>query len=157
MAFTKGTWDVFRPLLQALHENSHFRLVDQGEFITIVELYGDDTFIHRINPETGDLETMNNRFNWTWENNLWLQAPIKIIKAWSFTYKTSGIETIYDNRKDALQCLGNVGDMMFEGYSTDHPLPNTGKFYLQKNELIEDILNEEFMTEDLITDNTEVN
>lgn len=53
--------------------------------------------------------------------------------------------------------MGNVGDMVFEGFSTDHPLPNTGKFYLQKDELIEDVLNEEYMTQDLITDTTEVN
>ncbi|OMF76731.1 hypothetical protein [Paenibacillus glucanolyticus] len=154
MGFTKGTWTVFKPLIEALHENSKFHLVDHGEFIIISELCGNDAYVHRIHPETGDIETLNKRCGWNWEDNLWLQAPIKIIPVWSLHTYEKGYYSVYDDYEAAIEQSRSTGHMVVQGFATDHPLPNVGKFYLQKDDLIEDILTEESMTNDLIIDKT---
>ncbi|MBD7970263.1 hypothetical protein [Paenibacillus gallinarum] len=156
MGFTKGSWDIFKPLIEALYPNSKFHQVHQGDFILIVEQFEDETYVHRIVPETGDLQTLDNWCLWMWKQNLWLQEPIKIIATWSLHTNKNGYYSVFDDYDVAIELMQLTGHTVVQGFSTDHPLPNVGKFYVDKDELIEDILNEEYMTQDLITDTTEV-
>ncbi|WP_145142246.1 hypothetical protein [Paenibacillus sp. Y412MC10] len=152
MGFTKGSWSVFKPLLEAKHQSSTFHLVEDGEIVIIAEIYHEQTFVHRINRETGDLHTLNNRCSWMWEDNVWDQAPVKMIPAWSI-YKDGSYLNVFDNRDAALICQSEIGGAVTEGFSTDHPIPNVGQYYVEKEDLLDD-LQAEGITLDLITDET---
>jgi hypothetical protein len=119
---------------------AEFTLVhDRKQHVVFVEESYGTTGVMRINRENGDIESLDDDMEWRWHENVYDKAPVKVVKAWAAKHPTNPDHAFYRVWNDYDDARKATELELFEGFSTDHHVPDVGDFYLKKSDLLEDL------------------